>query len=518
MDDMELLRDYATRHSEEAFTTLVTRHIDLVYSVALRHTRNHHQAQEITQAVFVVLARKAPLLNPRTVLAGWLFETARLTAANYVRGEIRRARREQEASMQFDSNDCDEDAWQHVMPILNEIIGGLCDKDRDAVVLRFLQGKDYRQVAAALGATEEAAQMRVTRALEKMRKMFARRGVVLSASALGVAIAAQGTQAAPAGLAAMISAAVSSGTAISTSTVLTTTKIIAMTTLQKTVVAATVVALAGAGIFEAHQNFKLHEQTQTLQRQQALLTEQIRQLQSECDNATNRLANLLAENNRLNSNSDRAELLKLRSEVGILRNQSAKGSSSNSKIEQGPLSSASAYYERARKFSQNHQYEDELDDLNKAIDLDPNFAEVYMERANLYALNLPKEKGGYMAAVADYSRVLELEPMDDQARHLRAMDYEQLGQYDNAIADYTTTLNNGNTDFSDKELAGEHLNRGRLYQWQKRDYEKAIADYTAALQLDPQINGAHRHRGVCYELLGESKKAQDDFLIEPKSN
>src|ERR1039457_2241291 len=214
MDDMELLREYATRHSEEAFATLVTRHIDLVYSAALRHTRNHHQAQEISQAVFVVLARKAPSLSSRAALAGWLFQTARLTAANYVRGEIRRARREQEACMQSDPNDHAEESWRHVAPILNEIIGDLREKDRDAVVLRFLQGKDSRQVAAALGATEEAAQMRVSRALEKMRKMFARRGVVLSVAALGGAIAAQGTQAAPAGLAATVAAGAVHGTAL----------------------------------------------------------------------------------------------------------------------------------------------------------------------------------------------------------------------------------------------------------------------------------------------------------------
>src|SRR5882757_1424946 len=253
MDDTELLRDYATRHSEEAFTTLVTRHIDLVYSAALRHTRNHHQAQEITQAVFVVLARKAPSFNPRTVLAGWLFQTARLTAANYVRGEIRRARREQEACMQFDPNDRDEDTWKHVTPILNEIIGGLREKDRDAIVLRFLQGKDYQQVAATLGATEEAAQMRVSRALEKMRKMFARRGVVLSAAALGGAIAAQGTQAAPANLASTVAAGAIHGTALGASTLTLTEgtlKIMAWINAKVVIGASVVVLLA----VQHHQN------------------------------------------------------------------------------------------------------------------------------------------------------------------------------------------------------------------------------------------------------------------------
>lgn len=253
MDDMELLREYATRHSEEAFATLATRHIDLVYSAALRHTRNHHQAQEVTQAVFVVLARKAGSLNPRTVLAGWLFQTARLTAANYVRGEIRRVRREQEACMQSDPNHHTEESWRHVAPILNEIIGGLREKDRDAIVLRFFQGKDYRQVAAVLGATEEAAQMRVSRALEKMRKMFARRGVVLSAAALGGAIAAQGTQAAPAGLAATVVAGAVHGAAMTASTLTLaegTLKIMAWTKAKVTIGAGVVVLLA----FQQHQN------------------------------------------------------------------------------------------------------------------------------------------------------------------------------------------------------------------------------------------------------------------------
>src|SRR5258708_19384276 len=119
MDDMELLREYAMLHSEEAFAPLATRHIDLVYTAALRHTRNHHQAQEVTQAVFVVLARKAGSLNPRTALAGWLFQTARLTAANYVRGEIPRTRREQEACMQSHPNDPTEASWPHLPPIPN---------------------------------------------------------------------------------------------------------------------------------------------------------------------------------------------------------------------------------------------------------------------------------------------------------------------------------------------------------------------------------------------------------------
>src|SRR3954447_15663921 len=136
MNDTQLLREYASRNSEEAFATLVARHIDLVYSAALRHVGNHHQAEEISQAVFVILARKARLLSPGTVLAGWLFRTARLTAANYLRGEIRRGRREQEAYMQSNPSANTGEHWQQVAPALNDVIDSLREKDRNAIVLR----------------------------------------------------------------------------------------------------------------------------------------------------------------------------------------------------------------------------------------------------------------------------------------------------------------------------------------------------------------------------------------------
>ena len=179
---MELLREYASRNSEEAFAALVSRHIDLVYSAALRDVGNHHQAEEVTQAVFMVLASKARSLSPGTILPGWLFQTARLTASNYLRTEIRRARREQEAYMQSNPSENPSERWQEVAPMLNDAIAGLGENDRNAIVFRFLKGKDYKEVAAALGGTEEAAQMRVSRALEKLRKMFAKRGVALSAA------------------------------------------------------------------------------------------------------------------------------------------------------------------------------------------------------------------------------------------------------------------------------------------------------------------------------------------------
>ncbi len=217
-DDTELLREYALRNSETAFATLVSRHLDMVYATALRHVGNHHQAQEIAQAVFIVLARKARSLGPKTVLAGWLFQTARLTAANHMRAEIRRARREQEAYIQSHPSEDSSEAWHQIIPLLNELVGSLRDKERDAIVLRFLQGKEFKDVAAAMGGSEAAAQMRVSRALEKLRGMFAKRGVTVTAMALGGMISACGTQAAPLGLATKVAATAVQGVSLTAST------------------------------------------------------------------------------------------------------------------------------------------------------------------------------------------------------------------------------------------------------------------------------------------------------------
>jgi RNA polymerase sigma factor (sigma-70 family) len=252
-DDTELVREYALRSSETAFATLVSRHLDMVYATALRHVGNHHQAQEIAQAVFVILARKARSLGPKTVLAGWLFQTARLTAANYKRAEIRRARREQEAYMQSNPGEDSGEACRQIIPLLNELVGSLREKERNAIVLRFLQGKEYKEVAAAMGGSEAAAQMRVTRALEKLRGMFAKRGVAVTAVALGGMISACATQAAPLGLAAKVTATAAHGaslTASSLSLVKGTMKVMAWTKARLAVGASVVALLA----VQYHQN------------------------------------------------------------------------------------------------------------------------------------------------------------------------------------------------------------------------------------------------------------------------
>ena len=210
----------------------------------------------------------------------------------------------------------------------------------------------------------------------------------------------------------------------------------------------------------------------------------------------------------------------------MLRREAADASGAKARLAQPPLSTAREYCERGREHFKNGESEDALDDMNKAIELDPNSTEALYYRANLLALGSSKSKREpeVAKAVADFNRILELKPNDGHVRSFRAFWYGVLKQYDNAITDYTTVIE-GDTDLSrfnegrNKALAQMHLNRGQLYHEAKKDYAKAIADYTAALQLNPQIEGAHRLRGTCYELLGESAKAQQDFAAEqPKSN
>ena len=248
LDDNALLREYVAHDSEEAFAALVTRHVNKVYSVALRHTGNSHSAEEITQAVFVVLAKKADQLRRHTALSGWIYQTARLTAVTFLRGEIRRARREQEAHMQTVLNENESETWTQIAPLLDAAMAGLNETDRHAVVLRFFDGKSMKEVGAALGANEDAAKKRVNRALEKLRKFFTKRGIASTTATLAGVISANSVQAAPAMLAKTVTAvAVAKGAAASGSTltlVKGALKLMAWTKAKTAIIAGAIVLLA----------------------------------------------------------------------------------------------------------------------------------------------------------------------------------------------------------------------------------------------------------------------------------
>jgi len=229
MDDISLLREYAANNSETAFAELVSRRIGFVYSAALRQVRDPHLAGEITQTVFIILAQKAGRISDKTILTGWFFRTTRFAALARMRAEakrsLRRATLEKEFQMQneFQSPAVDE-TWNQMSLLLDEALARLGEKDRQAVLLRFFENKSLAEVGNSLGAGEDTARKRVSRALEKLRKFFSKRGVVSTTALIAGAMSAHSVQAAPVVLVKSVSAVAIAKGSIATASTLTLVK------------------------------------------------------------------------------------------------------------------------------------------------------------------------------------------------------------------------------------------------------------------------------------------------------
>jgi RNA polymerase sigma factor (sigma-70 family) len=314
LDDRQLLARYVNEGSQEAFAELVARHLNFVYSSALRQVRASQLAEDVAQMVFTNLARKAGSLPGEVVLAGWLHRDTRFTALDLLRGERRRQRREQEA-VQMNTLGPDDAVpdWEKLRPLIDEALDGLPRPDRDALLLRFFEQCSLKEIGATLGTGEDAARKRVTRALDKLRLLLARRGVTTSASALSIAIAAHGVHAAPAGLASTIVpvSLVAGASAAAGITVLNSISII-MAKLKT----ALVVAAAVAGIATILVQHQANQKLQAANRALSDALEKSRQLENE------RLASLPAGSNQPRLAKDQlAELLRLRGDATRLRNQ-----------------------------------------------------------------------------------------------------------------------------------------------------------------------------------------------------
>ncbi|MEO5960926.1 MAG: sigma-70 family RNA polymerase sigma factor [Opitutaceae bacterium] len=244
-EDHELLRRFAEEGAQEAFTELVRRRVDLVYASALRQTvGDAHLAQDVTQAVFVALARRASALQRHPVLAGWLFTTTRLFALDTLRRQRRWQQREREAHPMTTQMSDGQPAWEELRPVIDEAMHELGEHDRAAILLRYFEGLPLARVGVALGLGENAARMRVDRALDKLRERLTRRGITSTAAALGTALGAQPAVSAPLGLAAATAA---SAGAAAVAVGGPATILMALTTSQK-IAAAALVVLLGTGI------------------------------------------------------------------------------------------------------------------------------------------------------------------------------------------------------------------------------------------------------------------------------
>src|SRR5436309_8380217 len=302
--DAELLREYVGQGNEAAFREIVTRHADLVYASALRQIRSPEFARDIAQTVFTDLARKAQSLGQTLAenasRARWLYRSTRFAAHTQSRGDRRRQARERQAMESFDTTSETATEWDRLGPGLDEAMADLSDEDREALLLRFFKNLDFRAIGQSIGVSDDAAQKRVSRALERLRAEFNRQGVTTTAVALSTAVSANAVSMGPAGLAATLSTAALVGTTFTTTATATATKAIAMTTLQKTIIGATLVATVGIGFYEARQASIARTQIQTLEQQHA---EQIEQLTREYNDATSRLASMAGEVDQLKSDS-----------------------------------------------------------------------------------------------------------------------------------------------------------------------------------------------------------------------
>jgi RNA polymerase sigma factor (sigma-70 family) len=285
MSDMELIRQYVEHGSEEAFSAPVARHLNLVYSSARRQVGSDAAARDVAQAVFLDLSFNARKLRADTHLGSWLHVVTRRTAVDAIRRETRRQRREQEA-VEIAAMKSNPPTWMHIEPLLDEAIETLDSADRRAVLLRYFENRSLRDIGGALGVSDDAAQKRVSRAIERLRDFFSSRGVTATAAGIAAEISANAVQSAPAGVGAAISSAVAlSAAAGHKAAVVQLAKNLTMTTTQKTLVVATLAAAIGGGIYQERVIQSQEGRIAAFERQSAISDEQMRSLRTQWDAA-----------------------------------------------------------------------------------------------------------------------------------------------------------------------------------------------------------------------------------------
>jgi RNA polymerase sigma factor (sigma-70 family) len=264
IEDAELLRRYAADRSEAAFAELVQRHLALVYAVARRQVEpDRHLAEDVAQKVFADLARKAGALSRHPVLTGWLYRSTQFTAIDLVRSERRRRAREQEAqTMQEIMNDSEtQPEAEKLRPVLDQAMGELGERDRDAVMLRFYEGRPFAEVGRKLQLTDDAARRRVERALDKLRTLLEQRGVTSTTAALTATLASQAAGAPPVGLAAAVTGGVLTTAGAGAGAVVAT--FMTITKVQVAIFSTLLVAGAGGFVLQQRENARLEREIGT---------------------------------------------------------------------------------------------------------------------------------------------------------------------------------------------------------------------------------------------------------------
>lgn len=308
-DDVELLRRYAEERSEEAFADLVQRHLGLVYHAAHRQLGGDvHRARDVAQSVFTDLARKAAQVSGHASVVGWLHTSTRYAAAQVRRAEARRKTREQVAHVMEESGGSVE--WERLRPVIDEAIGTLSERDREAVLLRFFEDRPFAEIGEKFFTTEDAARVRVNRALEKLQAVLAQQGVTSTTAALAIALEAQAAATVPTGLAAFVTGA---ALAVAPASGVGSALVAFMTTTKFMAAAAGAVALLaiGTAIYQTHRANGLEAVTVEAQRDAAELRSRLGQLETRLDTEIKRAHAADEDNARLIEAMDRLAELKI---------------------------------------------------------------------------------------------------------------------------------------------------------------------------------------------------------------
>lgn len=345
LDDRELLRRYVAENRQDAFSEVVRRHVGLVYHAALRQLGDADQAKDVTQVVFIDLARKASALRHRSVLAGWLHTSTRFAASNVRRRETRHQRRDHESYLMRQVTTDEPVNWDQLRPVIDDALCALGDRDREAVLLRFFEGHSFAQIGVTLTMTEDAARVRVSRALEKLAGALRKRGMTSTAATLAVALGLEGAAATPAGLATHIATSALAASALGGA------GLFSLMGMKVAVIVATTGALAAGGLLlrESRAVDRVQDQLAASDRQRSELTSQLSATQSQLAEAKKRLE------------EESADTAKLLSAIASLRSASAPGSTTAGVA--GPAITAElvqSRFQKAQRLARDGQWEEAL--------------------------------------------------------------------------------------------------------------------------------------------------------------
>ncbi|MBI1195921.1 MAG: sigma-70 family RNA polymerase sigma factor [Gammaproteobacteria bacterium] len=500
-DAHRLLREYAEGGSEEAFAEVVRRYLDLVYSTALRLVNgDQHQAEDVSQKVFADLASVAARMKGEVMLGGWLHRHTCFVASKTMRAERRRQIREREAvEMKAMQEEASADLAL-VSPVLDEAINQLGSADRQAILLRFFEHRDYAGVGAGLGSNEEAARKRVGRALEKLERLLKRRGIALSATALGTALGTGAVSAAPAGLSASIAASAVAAVTLGGGGTLAFLTIMNITKTQVAVFGAVVLTLGVPLIMQKQAQAKLQAENEGLKQQVADLS----RLKAEND----RLSNLVAEARQAPTpatNEQFRELMKLRGQVGTLR-QTAEEAVAAAAAKSDPPSVMSGLTQNPemvkmirdqQKMALGMVYKGLATKANLSPDLTENLNNLLADHVmtNINYLTTMLRDGKSMAEMDQVFSAQETELKKEVKQLLGPEDFQKYEDYTRNLASYLTSEQFKGMLTGDKEA--KEAQTKQMYQLMQEETDRALA--AAGLPKDYQTVPTLNFRNIASE-------------------